>query len=135
MCVFAWLQSSMDESMASQRALGAALDEGRKRDGLVLRNQQLESARHFDRVAQDKELRRMHTEHNRQLAAMRTELSRISESQCYCHTHQCYCHTQAGRNQGCHALTVYTPGRVACWAMQKGHGPCMHASVWLLCSR
>lgn len=46
------LQSSLDESMSAQRALGRALEEGRKRDTLVLRNQQLESARHFDRVAQ-----------------------------------------------------------------------------------
>jgi hypothetical protein len=42
----------MVESDELRRALSLAQEEGRARDTLVRRNQQLESARHFDRVAQ-----------------------------------------------------------------------------------
>ena len=68
--VLAALRAATEEAAAARRALAAAQDEGRRRDGLVLKNQQLESARHFDRVAQDRELRLMQTAHNRQMAAM-----------------------------------------------------------------
>ncbi len=68
--VLAALRSATEEAAAARRALSAAQDEGRRRDGLVLKNQQLESARHFDRVAQDRELRLMQTAHNRQISAM-----------------------------------------------------------------
>ncbi len=46
------LKAATEEAAAARRALAAAQEEGRKRDTLVLKNQQLESARHFDRVAQ-----------------------------------------------------------------------------------
>lgn len=46
------LKDEADRSLALQAALDKALEEGRRRDALVLRNRQLESARHFDRVAQ-----------------------------------------------------------------------------------
>ncbi|PNW73213.1 hypothetical protein CHLRE_14g623350v5 [Chlamydomonas reinhardtii] len=77
--VLAALRAATEEAAAARRALAAAQDEGRRRDGLVLKNQQLESARHFDRVAQDRELRLMQTAHNRQMAAMQGELTRISD--------------------------------------------------------
>lgn len=50
--VLAALKAATEEAAAARRALAAAQEEGRKRDALVLKNQQLESARHFDRVAQ-----------------------------------------------------------------------------------
>ena len=50
--LLAALKSATDEAVAARKALAAAQEEGRRRDGLVLKNQQLESARHFDRVAQ-----------------------------------------------------------------------------------
>lgn len=56
-----------DENHHTRTCLSEAREEGRKRDGLVLRNKQLESARHFDRLAQDKELRQMQYQHNNQL--------------------------------------------------------------------
>lgn len=77
--LLASLKSATDEAVTVRKALAAALEEGRKRDGLVLKNQQLESARHFDRVAQDRELRQMQSEHNRQITAMQTELGRIGD--------------------------------------------------------
>ncbi|EFJ46583.1 hypothetical protein VOLCADRAFT_93044 [Volvox carteri f. nagariensis] len=46
------LRAAEEEAAAARRALEVAQEEGRRRDGLVLKNQQLESARHFDRVAQ-----------------------------------------------------------------------------------
>ncbi|KAG2423459.1 hypothetical protein HXX76_015329 [Chlamydomonas incerta] len=73
------LRSATEEAAAARRALSAAQEEGRRRDGLVLKNQQLESARHFDRVAQDRELRLMQTAHTRQITAMQGELTRISD--------------------------------------------------------
>ncbi|GLC41737.1 hypothetical protein PLESTB_000682700 [Pleodorina starrii] len=77
--VLAALRGATEEAAAARRALAAAQEEGRRRDGLVLKNQQLESARHFDRVAQDRELRLMQTAHTRQIAAMQSELGRISD--------------------------------------------------------
>ncbi|GIL86682.1 hypothetical protein Vretimale_11487 [Volvox reticuliferus] len=73
------LRGATEEAAAARRALAAAQEEGRRRDGLVLKNQQLESARHFDRVAQDRELRLMQTAHTRQISAMQAELGRISD--------------------------------------------------------
>jgi hypothetical protein len=45
-------QAASSEAEAARRAAAAAHEEGKKRDSLVLANRQLESARHFDRVAQ-----------------------------------------------------------------------------------
>lgn len=73
------LKHAIAEGHSLRRALATAHEEGKKRDALVLVNRQLESARHFDRAAQDKELRRMQMEHNRQLTVMQDELGRISE--------------------------------------------------------
>jgi hypothetical protein len=68
--VLSALHAASDDAAAARRALVVAQEEGRRRDGLVLRNQQLESARHFDRVAQDRELRLMQTAHNKQISEM-----------------------------------------------------------------
>ncbi len=46
------LRQVTSEAHAARRQAGVALEEGKKRDQLVLTNRQLESARHFDRVAQ-----------------------------------------------------------------------------------
>ncbi|KAJ9531904.1 hypothetical protein QJQ45_022057 [Haematococcus lacustris] len=75
--LLAALKEVSAEAEAAQQAARAAQQEGRRRDGLVLSNRQLESARHFDRVAQDRELRRLQTEHEQQLAAMHRELHRV----------------------------------------------------------
>ncbi|KXZ49084.1 hypothetical protein GPECTOR_23g17 [Gonium pectorale] len=77
--LLAALRAATEEAAAARRALAAAQEEGRRRDALVLRNQQLESARHFDRVAQDRELRLMQTAHTRQIMGMQSELARISD--------------------------------------------------------
>ena len=50
--LLAALNTAHKEDRELRSALQAAMEEGRRRDGLVLRNKQLESARHFDRVAQ-----------------------------------------------------------------------------------
>ncbi|KAG2501510.1 hypothetical protein HYH03_000017 [Edaphochlamys debaryana] len=77
--VLAALRGATEEAAAARRALAAAQEEGRRRDGLVLKNQQLESARHFDRVAQDRELRLMQTAHTKQIYSMQSELTKISD--------------------------------------------------------
>jgi len=77
--LLAALKGAMSEHETLKKALEEAQAEGKRRDGLILANRQLESARHFDRAAQDKELRRMQVEHNRQMGAMQEELRRISE--------------------------------------------------------
>lgn len=67
------------ENSDLRSALHQALEEGRRRDSLVLRNKQLESARHFDRVAQDRELRIMQNEHLKQLEELQKHLNKISD--------------------------------------------------------
>ena len=64
------LKSASAERESLRAALAEAQKEGKRRDGLVLANRQLESARHFDRMGQDEELRRMQIEHERQLHGM-----------------------------------------------------------------
>lgn len=49
---FTLAQAAQAETEAARRAAAAASEEGRARDSLVLANRQLESARHFERVAQ-----------------------------------------------------------------------------------
>lgn len=55
-------QTTQAEADAARKAAAAASEEGKKRDSLVFANRQLESARHFDRAAQDRELRRLQAE-------------------------------------------------------------------------
>ncbi|KAG1672789.1 hypothetical protein FOA52_002777 [Chlamydomonas sp. UWO 241] len=73
-----------EEVQHLQHTLHLSLEEGKRRDGLVMTNRQLESARHFDRQAQDRELRMMHAAHGRQISVMERELrgvgSLMSES-------------------------------------------------------
>lgn len=61
------LQAVENDNGHLRDCLALAHEEGRKRDGLVLKNKQLESARHFDRLAQDKELRQMQYQHDVQM--------------------------------------------------------------------
>ncbi len=56
--LLALLSAATSEAQAARRAASAALEEGRKRDALVLTNRQLESARHFDRMSQVRQFAR-----------------------------------------------------------------------------
>ena len=53
------LSAAEAESTSLREALRVSLTEGRRRDGLVMANRQLESARHFDRSQLDLELKRL----------------------------------------------------------------------------
>ncbi|GAX81896.1 hypothetical protein CEUSTIGMA_g9324.t1 [Chlamydomonas eustigma] len=72
------LRSSEKESAALRSALEAALEEGKRRDGLIMVNRQLESARHFDRAQLDMELKRLQVEHNKQLGSIEKELGKLN---------------------------------------------------------
>lgn len=69
------LEELQEENAGVREALRLALSEGRQRDNLLLRNRQLESARHFDRVAADRELRSLQTVHNKELLTMQAFIS------------------------------------------------------------
>eukprot|EP00798_Chlamydomonas_sp_ICE-L_P022127 gene22127-29188_t len=73
------LKSAVDEGTTVKKSLEQAHAEGKRRDGLVLANRKLESARHFDRVGQDRELRTMEVEHHRQMSIMEAELYKMSD--------------------------------------------------------
>ncbi|GMH42998.1 hypothetical protein BSKO_10920 [Bryopsis sp. KO-2023] len=74
------LKKTEFESERLRQCLTLAREEGRKRDGLVLRNKQLESARHFDRLAQDRELRQMRYEHESNMGKRSMSQSRYEEA-------------------------------------------------------
>lgn len=71
-------QAAQAEAEAARKVAAAASEEGKRRDALVLANRQLESAHHFERVAQDAELRELQGHHQVQMAAMERELNRVS---------------------------------------------------------
>lgn len=51
------------ENERLQAAMSLAIDEGRKRDELVLKNKELHSARHFDKINNNNKLRQQWHEH------------------------------------------------------------------------
>ena len=57
------LKEVMEENERLQAAITAAMEEGRKRDDLVLKNKELQSARHFDKIASNNKLRQQWHEH------------------------------------------------------------------------
>jgi hypothetical protein len=62
--VLAALKASETEGAELRLALEAALEEGKRRDGLIKVNRQLESARLFDRAQLDMELKRLQVKSN-----------------------------------------------------------------------
>lgn len=73
------LRKEMDLSKQLRAALSEAQEEGRRRDSLVMTNRQLESKQFYDRMMQDKDLRRLQLEHERQQRLKDIELREACE--------------------------------------------------------